>query len=85
MAEERRNPGLVIQMASTFPLILYAVDLTPPLAENASAEDALRNLALQIQEAEVLGFRNPLRPYVTLFEVRFHFGILWAEAFMCLP
>jgi hypothetical protein len=85
MVEERRNPGLVIQMARTFPLILHAVNPTPPLAEDTSAEDAIRNLALQIQETEVLGFRNPLRPYVAFFEVRFHFGELWAEAFMFLP
>jgi hypothetical protein len=84
MAEERRNPGLVIQMASTFPLILHAVNPTPPLAEDTSAENAIRNLALQIQETE-FRFRKPLRRYVTLFEGRFHFGELWAEAFMLLP
>jgi hypothetical protein len=62
-------------MASAFPVVLYAVDSTPPLAEDAFAENAIRNLALQIQETE-FRFRKPLRRYVTLFEVCFHFGEL---------
>jgi hypothetical protein len=60
MAEECRNPGCAIQMASAFPFALHAVDPAPPFAEDAFMEHSIREFALEIQEA-VLRFLKLLR------------------------
>jgi hypothetical protein len=84
MAEESRNPGSAIKMASAFPLILHSVDPAPPFAEDAFVEDSIRNLALEIQETE-LRILKLLWGAFALFKLCSRFGELWAKVIMLLP
>jgi hypothetical protein len=71
-------------MAGAFPFVLRAVDPAPPFTEDALVEDAIRKLALEIQETE-LRFLKPLLADAALFKLRSRSGKLRAETIMLLP